>query len=372
MDNRNLQLVIDLRHKLHENAELSNNEVRTLNILQEFIKENTKLELVIKEGYFYAVHKVNEALPTIAFRADIDAVPVMENLSLKYKSQRAGVSHKCGHDGHSAALAGFALEAEKIKNKNVILLFQPGEEIGTGARKIIADNFFNLNKIDEFYGFHNIPGYKEHVILCKENTFACASKGLVIKFNGKPSHAAYPEYGKNPAFAIAEVIQYLKDVTKLKDYEKMVLCTIVNVDVGERAFGTSAGSGKLMLTIRAEEEQDLKRLEKNIINYVTHQGKKHKLTYVVDYCDEFPETKNNAMAVEKIKNASLVAKLTYEELSSPFRWSEDFGYYTKKVKGAIFGIGAGEKHSQLHTENYDFPDEILQTAIEMFYNLASL
>lgn len=372
MEEKNLKLVVDLRHRLHENAELSNKEVKTLTLLKEFIKKHTNLEIVEKEGYFYAVHNIDESLPTIAFRADIDAIPVEEKLSLAYISKNEGVSHKCGHDGHSAALAGFALEVEKIKNKNIILLFQPGEEIGTGARKIVEDGFFNLHKIDAIYGFHNIPGYKEQMVLCKENTFACASKGIIINFNGTPAHAAYPEYGINPAYAIAQVIQYLQEVTRLKDYEKMVLCTIVNVDIGERAFGTSAASGALMLTIRAEEEKDLKKLEENIINYVTLQGKKHKLTYVIDFCDEFPETKNNSAAVEKVKKACTFSKLKYEELNNPFRWSEDFGYYTKEVKGAIFGIGAGKHHSQLHTADYDFPDDILKTAIEMFYNLASL
>lgn len=372
MEDKDLNLVVDLRHKLHENAELSNNEVKTLALLKDFLRKHTTLQIVEKEGYFYAVHNINEAFPTVVFRADMDAVPVKENLNVAYKSKSEGVSHKCGHDGHSAALAGFALEVEKIKNKNVILLFQPGEEIGTGARKIVEDNFFKLHKIDEVYGFHNIPGFKEHKILCRKNTFACASKGMIIKFNGTPAHAAYPEFGINPSFAIAEVIQYLKEVTKLKDYEKMVLCTIVNVDIGERAFGTSAGSGYLMLTIRAEEEKDLNRLEKNIINYVTLQGEKHKLTYVIEFCDEFPETKNHDMAVEKIKNACASSKLKYEELSNPFRWSEDFGYFTKEVKGAIFGIGSGESHSQLHTVDYDFPDEILKTAITMFYNLTVL
>ena len=119
--------------------------------------------------------------------------------------------HFCGHDGHSSILSGLALILDKEKEKlsrDVYLIFQPAEETGEGAA--VCRELIKEKNIERIYGLHNIPGYPEKTVLFKKGTFACASTGLEIRMTGTPSHAAYPEAGKNPGTALAELLLSLQ------------------------------------------------------------------------------------------------------------------------------------------------------------------
>lgn len=364
LNKEEIQLCIELRHLLHKNPELSGEEKATINILKDFIKQHTSFRIVEREGYFYAVYENGEDLPGIAIRGDIDALPIEEGLDLDYVSVNKGISHKCGHDGHATILCALAMLIEKniVKNKNIYLLFQPAEETGKGAKFIVDDGFIEKNRIEEIYSFHNIPRHEKGCILIKKGVFACASKGMIISLIGRPSHAAYPEYGINPSNAVADIIKYINEIPKMGGYNGMVLCTIVNVSIGEKAFGTSAGFGEIMVTIRAENEDELKKVESKIKDYTDKISKGEKLDYTISFCDEFPETRNDKEVTEKLEGIIKENKIKYEELPIPFRWSEDFGQYLKRTKGAMFGIGSGVNHPQLHTNEYDFPDDIIEIA----------
>ncbi|MBK5242916.1 amidohydrolase [Clostridium sp.] len=372
MHNHNQALCTNLRHKLHENAEISGHENKTMHILKDFIRNNTKFNITQKDGYFIAEKITNKNAMNIAFRADMDAISMLETTDIKYKSNNALAAHKCGHDGHCAILTGLALEIEEnpIDNKNIFLIFQPSEEVGAGARKIVEDDFLKKNKIDEIYSLHNIPGYELGTILYKRNVFACASKGIIIALEGKPSHAAYPEYGINPSYAAADIINFLKDSTKPSLFKGMVLCTIVNIDIGKRAFGTAASLGEIMLTVRGENEDDLMKLQSHILKFVEDCCTQHKIDYEISFSDEFPETRNHDTCINKILDVCTNNDYSYEELQYPFRWSEDFGYYLKNIKGAMIGLGDGKSHPQLHTIDYDFPDSIIKTGVDIFYSIA--
>lgn len=373
MNDHNQLMCINLRHKLHENAEISGHENKTMEILINFLRNNTKFNVIVKDGYFIAEKILNKGFKNIAFRADMDAISMTETTDIEYKSNNASAAHKCGHDGHCSILAGLALEIEEnpIADKNIFLIFQPSEEIGLGARKIVQDGLLQENKIDEIYSLHNIPGYETGTLLYKKNVFACASKGIIINLKGKPSHAAYPEFGINPSDAAADIIKFLNNSTKSNIYNGMVLCTIVNINIGERAFGTAAATGEILLTLRGENEADLIKLENNILKFVDQCCKENKIDFKISYSDEFPETRNNDTCINKILEVCKINDYIYEELQYPFRWSEDFGYYLKNIKGAMFGLGDGKLQPQLHTADYDFPDNIIKTGVDIFYNIAN-
>lgn len=374
MNNHNQLLCINLRHQLHENAELSGNENKTMDILINFIKKNTTFNIVMKDGYFIAEKIICKNAMNIAFRADMDAISMVETTDIEYKSNNAIAAHKCGHDGHCAILVGLALEIEEkpIADKNIFLLFQPSEEVGEGARKIVQDGFLVENRIDEIYSLHNIPGYEKGSILYKRDVFSCASKGLIIALKGKPSHAAYPEYGINPSYAAADIIKFLNDVTKSNIYSGMVLCTIININIGEKSFGTAAASGEILLTLRGENEDDLMKLQNHILKFVEECCTNYKIEFNIAFSDAFPETRNHDTCINKILKACVNNDFSYEELQTPFRWSEDFGYYLKSIKGAMFGLGDGKLHHQLHTADYDFPDSIIKQGVDIFYSIAEL
>lgn len=362
MENTKLNnLVRDLRRRLHNCAELSGQEVRTIQILNEFLQTHTDFKTVCTNGYLYAYKHLADNLPSIAFRADIDAI---------MGEQGSAPRHGCGHDGHAAILAGLgvALSHNPIADKNIYLLFQPAEEIGSGARQIVEDGFIQQHNIKEIYGLHNIPGIAQDTVICRMGIFACTSKGLTVKLTGRPSHAAYPEAGINPVYAFAELVNKLNQ--PVENAQGLVLCTIVHLQVGQKAFGTAAAQGELSMTLRAEYERDLNSLEAQIRTVIKQRAEQYGLEYEFACCDEFPETANSEACVAKVVQACRELGLNYEHMQQPMRWSEDFGYYTKQTQGAFFGLGAGLDYPQLHTDGYDFPDQLLTTGINLFYKLA--
>ena len=371
MKDKNLELVKKLRHELHQYAEPSNHEVWTKQHIIDFLKMHTKLEIVDKGLWFYAIYRAGEGKKNIAYRADFDAVLIPETIDIPYASMNPGVSHKCGHDGHSATLAGFALEIDQDgADKNIFFLFQHAEETGDGAAHCAV--FIKENNIEEIFAYHNMSGMELNSINVIDGTSNFASRGMTIHMEGTPSHASQPELGKNPAFAIAKIIDAIPEWTSLENNKGLVLCTVIQVDIGERAFGISASKGDLLLTIRAQYEEELDKLQNNIEWFAKSQANNYKLEVSFSYNDIFPATYNHKESSDKIRLVSKERGFKVVEMEVGFRASEDFGHYLKQTKGSICYIGNGEDYPAIHTNRYDFPDEIIETAVELFKGLAKL
>lgn len=354
-----LEKCILLRKKLHNTPEFSGKEIKTKQILMDFIGNNTTMEIHDCGKWFYAVHRETFAQRTLAFRGDFDGV----------SSESGEAKHLCGHDGHSAILCGLALELEgEICGKNIILIFQYGEETGEGAMSCVS--VIKKEKIEKIYGLHNIPGYPKGCILLKEGTFACASMGLEITFLGTPSHAAYPEAGKNPAYAVADLIKAMEVYEKPQQGKPMILCTIIGSRIGEKAFGVAASKGEVWMTIRSEREEDLKRLKNKIKCLIKEKSEKYGLDNEMKEMDVFPETANDARSLETVEKCCQYYQWERQKIYEPFRWSEDFGWYQKETHGIFLGLGSGEDHPQLHTSKYEFPDEIMEQGILLWKGLS--
>lgn len=381
MNQENKKKIQDLRHKLHAHPELSLKESRTKERLMDFLKKETGLEVTDRGHWFYACCRCGKPeAGAVAFRAEFDALPIAEDMDISYCSQNPGVSHKCGHDGHSAALAGLALETDQEAgqeadtesgradfSRDVYFIFQHGEEIGAGGEE--CARLIKEKGISEVYAFHNMSGYPEGSIVIRDGIFQCASKGFTVHFKGTPSHASQPEKGKNPAEAAAELVLEIGRTQKAGIYDGMVLATIVQVAVGEKDFGISAYEGEVSATLRAYYERDMVKMEQIIRKRAEELAERDGLEVSFADSDVFPETVNHAESAEKIRAAAAALGLTVTEMPEPFRASEDFGYYLKQCSGAIFGVGNGEDYPELHTKNYDFNDRILETAVEMLKKL---
>ena len=158
MKESNYQLAAALRRELHAHPELSNEERWTKAHLMDFLRRHTThIELIDQGAWFYGVYRAGTDRSGIAFRADFDAVPVEDRCGAAYASTVPGVSHACGHDGHSACLAALALEIDQEgADRNVYFLFQHAEETGDGAR--VCRELFRRERVDEIFGYHNRPG----------------------------------------------------------------------------------------------------------------------------------------------------------------------------------------------------------------------
>lgn len=349
-----LALITELRRKLHSIPEISGKEIKTKSTLMDFLRRHTTLELIPCGDGFYAAHREKSPVkPAIALRADYDALAIPDG----------GAAHLCGHDGHSAALCGAALFADENEfGRDIFFLFQPAEETGTGAEG--CTELFRHESINEIYGAHNLPGFPLGQITTRSGTFACASRGLILNFHGKPSHAAYPENGISPASAVGNLLCELPNLTSKDRYSGMTLCTVIGVRMGEKAFGASASDAEVWLTLRAEHDSDLTSLYEAILSISRLLSDEYKLTFSYQLQDVFPATENTDECARKILDLCGGVPL-----GIPMRWSEDFGHYLKKCRGAFFGIGAGEDHPPLHTENYEYPDELLAYTIKAFLKL---
>lgn len=349
-----LKKITELRKSLHNCAEISGKEEKTKALLMGFLKEHTTLELYPCGEGFYAAHREKNATkPAIALRADYDALAMPDG----------SASHLCGHDGHAAALCGAALMAKgKTFGRNIFFLFQPTEETGAGAEPCCE--LFQKEKVDEIYGAHNLPGVPLGLVTTRPDTFACASRGVTLIFRGKPSHAAYPENGISPATAVGRLLCEIPVLSAPEKYTGMTLCTVIGVEMGEKAFGVSAENAEVWLTLRAEHDCDLAALQEGILHLSENLAEEYHLSFSHEVQDVFPATENTPEYAQKV-----LTVCNGEVLAVPMRWSEDFGHYLNHCKGAFFGIGAGENHPPLHTENYEYPDGLLQPSMEIFYKL---
>lgn len=368
MDANDLKKIKELRHQLHRSAELSLREKNTICILQAFIREHTSLKIFDREGWFYAVKQGLSSMPPLAFRAEMDALPMEEGIDLPYASDNPDTAHKCGHDGHMAALCGLALELDRtVPERPVYLIFQPGEEIGQGGAA--CAELIREKGITEIFAFHNRSGFPEKSIVYRRGLTQPASEGLIIRMEGKTSHASEPEEGKNPSAAIAELALYSQHLASQIQNE-LAMCTIVGMRSGTDDFGISAGEGHICFTLRAERETVMHQMAQMLQKHAKKLAEQDSLRTGFEIRDYFPETSNHDSAIERVIKAALALDLCTIEAEEVWRGSEDFGYYLKECSGAIFYIGNGEDYPAIHTSPYDFNDEILETAVDMFKTLA--
>lgn len=362
-----------IRKELHKFPEVSEEEYETKKRIQTFLEEHTSCEILpVANTGLLAIFNTNKEGKTVMLRADIDALPIQEVNTFEHKSVNEGVSHKCGHDGHTTILLGVAklLTEKPLPKGKVVLLFQPSEENGRGAQSVLKDIYFKELNINYAFALHNLPGFTKQEIVVKENEFTSNVKSVVISLEGRTAHAAEPEKGFNPANAIAEILCFVKHETKnVPEDSDFFLATPVHITMGEKAYGVSAGYGEVHLTLRSWSTSLMREKQKKLEELLQKLKERETLGINTSWFEEFYANKNNKEAVEYIKSAATNQGLSINEINTPFKWGEDFGLFTQQYKGAIFGLGAGKNTPALHNPDYDFPDEITVTGVQIFYNI---
>lgn len=266
--------IISLRHKLHSHPEVSNNEHGTAQIIKDYIKQFHPTEIIegIGGAGLAVVYDSGKAGKTIVIRCELDALPIHEQNDMSYKSKTDGVSHKCGHDGHMAIVASLApwLANGAIDRGKVILLFQPAEENGQGAERVLQDDRFVELRPDYIFALHNLPKEPMHQLLIMEKGFSAEVQSLIVRLTGKESHAAEPENGINPTLAISQIAN---DLSKLSvpnpEDESFAVLTPVHINVGQVSYGISPGAGEIHYTIRTWDKHQRQQLKSNILAKVS-------------------------------------------------------------------------------------------------------
>lgn len=360
--------LVAFRKELHRNPEVSQQEVETQRRIIQFLKENGIAGQPVGITGVMIVFDSGKSGKTIMLRSDHDALPIQEINDFEHKSLVDGVSHKCGHDGHTAIMCGVAehFRDHPISKGKVILLFQPAEENGEGAKAVLADKHFTFQP-DLVFALHNLPKYPLHKVVCREGSFTAAAKSIIIKLDGKTSHAAEPELGINPAGAISDLVKMFEGV-KQPDLNRddFALTSPIYIHMGELSYGVTAGHGEIHYTLRTWNNETMDNLSKAILANTNEIVHSYSLESTISWTEEFSSNQNHPDAVKLINEAIQANGFESEERPTPFKWGEDFGLFTERHKGAMFGIGSGVDCPALHNPDYDFPDEIIPTGINMF------
>ena len=363
-----------IRHALHEHPQTAGNEQFAHDMIVKHLQGLHPTKVYTNVGGYGVIavwetkDSSNQAIkhssiPTIAFRADIDALPI---------------GHRCGHDGHTTILLRLAelidgMTGDPVIGKNILLLWQPAEETGTGSRAVLDSGILQQYNIRAIYGLHNLPGYPLGTVVLCPHTFAAASTGVVYRLDGRETHASTPELGVNPGLAVAEIINRFSGFNEhslnQSSIQTFKQSTLICVRLGQPAFGTSAGHAEVMFTLRAFTNDAMERLLTDANNAVDEIAARHGLAVTRSLVEPFRATENTTDCVKAIEKAAHDMPLSVVYKYIPNRWSEDFAEYLLEFPGAMFGIGSGEQQPELHHPDYDFPDALIEPAAQLFFNL---
>lgn len=359
------ELVIQ-RRLLHSLPEPGGSEENTSSHVIQWLRSCFPDKMISHLGGYgvAAVFDGRHAGQSLLFRAELDALPSVETEGYGFVGNSLRTAHLCGHDGHMAILFGVAkmLSYKRPDFGRVILLFQPAEENGQGASAVINDPKFAEILPDRVFALHNLPGFPLGRLVLSDHMFASASVGIRIVFKGIAGHASEPEKGQSP---LPSLLQACKVITEISERFSLIhpgtFATITHLSMGNPTFGTQPGNATLMATLRSATEQHLLFLrcevEQAIRSLVT------QVVVTISYHDHFPATFNDPEATRLVRSIAEADGFGCHNLDIPFRWSEDFGHFTQRFQGAMFGLGVGVSAPPLHHNNYHFPDALIEKGI---------
>lgn len=371
LTNADTQELIDLRRSLHQSPELSGEEVETAKAIVTALQPMNPSAIHTGVGGHgvAAVFDSGVEGPTVLFRAELDALPIQEIANIPWASQVPGKGHMCGHDGHMMFLLalGRLISYQPIAKGRVVLMFQPSEENGEGARAVVADDIYPQIQPDFAYAIHIEPGRPWGYVSTRAGLMNCASQGLEIRLNGRTAHAADPEDGVSPAMTVAKLIPLLHELGLGGDLnDDFRLVTITHVQVGDYSFGISPGDAVINVTLRTARDDALESLDKAARYLVTTAAQQANLEATFMVCDAFAATINDVQATDIATAAMNALGIDNGSIGLPMRASEDFGVFGWGAKAAMLCMGPGQSYAALHNPDYDFPDDLIPLGASIF------
>ncbi|MGP7817208.1 amidohydrolase [Niallia sp. 01092] len=364
------QKLIDVRRNLHQEPELSNEEVKTTLKIRKWLEEADIdiLDLPLKTGVIGEISG-NVAGPTIAIRADIDALPIHEQADIPFPSTVPGVMHACGHDFHTAVILGAAYLLKKRQENlkgTVRVLFQPAEETGHGAKAILASK--GLENVEAIFGLHNDPLSELGVLGTKEGVLTAGVDRFEIEVKGKGSHAAKPEEGIDPIIIAAEIISRLQTIVsrEAKSSESVVI-SVTQIH-GGNTWNVIPESVYLEGTVRTFKEEIRKtipaKIERVLNGVAASYGGEARLIWHPGP----PSVQNDKEWTLFAKRIAVQNGYKVVEVE-PTAGGEDFAFYQQKIRGAFVNIGVAGEYG-LHHPKYYLNEEAILPASYYFADLA--
>jgi len=362
----------ELRGLLHRRPELAFEEVTTALAIQDFLGERG-IAVTPRVGGTGVVARVEaeRAGPARLYRADMDAIPLP-----RADGAPAGAQHGCGHDGHSAMLAGALAALAAAPDRwagSVTGVFQPAEETGKGALAMLEHEALASAEFDRAYAIHNQPGIPAGVVGVAREVAAVASTGLKITVTGRATHASTPHRGNAAIPALAALVgELLALPSYVTPFGAAMLVTPTFFHAGPHQFGRVPSGGAIGLVLRSDDKHVLDRVLREGEQLIHAIAGAYELEVEVERIEPFPTTVNNPKVVDEAMEVLVEAGLSVAGRPRPQPWSEDFGYFLQRWPGALFLLGAGDDHASLHSKEYAFPDDLLRPGITLWTALAGL
>ena len=373
-DDRTAELIETRRH-LHAHPELSFEEHETAAYVADRL-ERWGYEVTRNVGGLGVVGRLRQGAGgrSIAIRADMDALPIMEATGLPYASTSAGKMHACGHDGHTTMLLGAAeyLARTRHFNGTINLIFQPAEEAGkgSGAQAMIKDGLFDQFPCDAIFGLHNHPGAPAGTFLMRPGPLMAASDTATITIFGKGGHASRPHLTVDPIVVAANMVMALQTVVSRNVNPIETAVVTVGTIHGGTASNVIPETAEIVASIRSFSPEVRDMLERRVRGIATSIAEAHGASVSIDYERGYPVVINSenetAFAIDVLKELVGDAKVG---VCPMIPGSEDFAYFLEHKPGCFLRLGNGENSPILHSSKYDFNDDSLTTGAAMWARL---
>jgi amidohydrolase len=368
--------IIADRRFLHENPELGFQEVKTAAFVVERLTSLGVEDIrtgINKTGVTGLIRGAADGPGRVVLvRADMDALPILEENDVEYKSQNDGVMHACGHDAHTAILLGLARILTDRKDQfsgTVKLLFQPAEELPPGGAKgMIEAGVLEDPHVDAVFGLHMSQGDPVGSIMVGSGPVMAAADGFAITIQGKGGHAAYPSESIDPVVIGAQIVVALQSLVsrEVNPMQSAVLSTCV-FNAGE-AFNVIPDTAELKGTVRTFDPEVREMMAQRIREVATGIGEAMRATVNVEYTFGYPATVNDAGMTELILEAATQAVGTENvKPLEPRMGAEDFSYFLEQRPGSYFFVGSNNEERGLtwghHHPRFDIDEESLGSGL---------
>lgn len=365
---------VRVRRDLHRIPETAFQEVKTQAYLLEYLRALSpdRLESIAGTGV-KAVFLAPDAEETIAFRADMDALPVEEWTNLPFASEHPGKMHACGHDGHMTVLLLLARLLQQSRgslSRNVVLLFQPGEEGGNGATKMIEAGALHDPRVDRIYALHVFPELRVGQLGIKRGAFMAQSCGFDLTVHGKSAHGANPDKGIDAVVAAAELINVLQTVvSRNTNPDEPVVLTIGKINGGEARniiCDKVVMSGTLRTFTSEMRESIVGRIRKILAGFEMATG----ITTEFEEVQLYYSVENPLDLTEEFQ---LLLKSDLQTMPHQMI-GEDFSFYQREIPGLFFFVGVGEYSGfpPLHSPHFSFNEEALLYGLEAYCRMLGI
>lgn len=356
--------IAEWRHDFHQHPELLYDVHRTAGKVADMLKSFGCDEVVTgigRTGVVGVIRGKKKGGKVLGLRADMDALPLEEITGLPYASKTPGKMHACGHDGHTSMLLGAARHLCETRNFDgtTVVIFQPAEEGGAGAKAMIDDGLLDRWNIQEVYGMHNYPGIELGTFAVKAGPLMAAADRIRIDIEGVGGHAARPHKAIDTVLVGCAVVNALQHiVSRNVDPLESAVISIPMFQAGH-TDNVIPQTAHLRGTARSFSTQVRDQLEKRIGEVVEHTAKAHGAKATVTYKRDYPVVVNTPKEAEfASKVASEIVSESHVKPAIPVMGAEDFAFMLEKRPGAFIFMGNGNS-ANLHHPAYDFNDKAI-------------